>query len=110
MDGRRRTGTGDWSLAEVVVDIPEDVVGIAFGALHSGPGAAWVDDLRLDIVDSASVTAQPTDIPAGVDSAALVSFYARAGVEAVNLDFEGVLLPEDQAATIDWVRNNSVHS
>jgi hypothetical protein len=32
MDGRRRTGTGDWSLAEVVVDIPVDVVGIAFGA------------------------------------------------------------------------------
>lgn len=109
MDGRRRIGTDDWSLAEVVVDIPKDVVGIAFGALHSGPGVAWVDDLRLDIVDSGvPVTAQPTEIPTGVDSAALVSFYARAGVEAVNLDFEGVVLPEDQAATIDWVRNNSV--
>ncbi|HEY5547739.1 MAG TPA: erythromycin esterase family protein [Gemmatimonadaceae bacterium] len=109
MDGRRRTGTGDWSLAEVVVDIPDDVVGIAFGALHSGPGTAWIDDLRLEIVDlNVPVTAQPTDVPTGIDSAALVSSYARVGVDAVNLNFEGVLLPESQAATIDWVRTNSV--
>lgn len=109
MDGRRRTGTEGWRFAEVVVDIPEDVIGISFGAIHSGPGTTWIDDLRLEIVGSdIPVTAPPIDVPAGVDSATLVGAYSRTGFEAVNLNFEGVVLPEEQAATVDWVRSNSV--
>ena len=109
MEGRRRTGTEDWRLAEIVVDVPAEVVGIAFGAFLTGSGVAWADDLRLEVVDSTvPVTAPPVDAPvSGTDSATIVAFYDRLGTEPRNLDFEGVVLPESMASTIDWVRSHS---
>jgi erythromycin esterase len=109
MFGRQRTGTQDWGLAEIVLDIPNDVIGLAFGALFAGPGIVWVDDLKLEIVSTdVPVTAPPSTSTSGADSATLAANYERASLEPVNMDFEGVILPENQAATVDWVKTHSV--
>lgn len=110
MEGRRRTGTEDWRLAEIVVDVPAEVVGFAFGVFLAGPGVAWADDLRLDVVDSTvPLTAPAVDTPVpGADSAGTVAYYNRLGTEPLNLDFEGVVYPESMASTIDWVRSHSL--
>ena len=108
MDGRRRTGTEDWRLAEVVVDMPADAIGIAFGALHTGPGIVWIDDLRLEVVGpEVAVTAPAVDLPNGSDSASLAAGYGRMGAEPVNMDFEGVIGAENETATVEWFRSKS---
>ena len=108
MADRRRVGTEDWRLAEVVVDMAPDVIGIAFGALHTGPGIVWIDDLRLEVVGpDVPVTATPSDIPTTSDSAGLAANYGRQGTQPVNLDFEGILGPENEAATVEWFRSKS---
>jgi hypothetical protein len=93
MDDRKRTGTGGWQLAQVVLDLPDDVVGIRFGAGLWGPGKVWVDDLRLDVVDaSIPVTAAPFDLPITTrDSAEVVAEYEGLATTPVNLDFEDLV-------------------
>jgi hypothetical protein len=34
----------------VVLDVPDAATGIAFGALLSGDGTLWVDDLTFEVV------------------------------------------------------------
>jgi erythromycin esterase len=111
MNGRRRMGTQEWDYAEIVLDIPDDVIGLVFGALLSGPGIGWMDDLRLEVVDSdVPVTAPVFDGPQTVsDTLGVKAFYERLGMEPVNLDFEANLtLPESEPAIIEWVRSQSV--
>jgi erythromycin esterase len=107
MAGRRRTGNQEWAYAEIVVDVPEHTIGMSFGALMSGPGVGWVDDLRLEVVGNDVPLTVPATTAAG-DSATLVSHYEPLSTEPLNLDFEGITLPESQATTVDWMRNNSV--
>ena len=109
MDRRRAAGTSEWTYVEVVVDIPEEVIGLAFGALLVGPGSVWFDDLRMDVVgeDVAVTERLPAPIPIS-NPDAVVASYNRLGFGAVNLDFEGVVYPETQQASVDWLRTTSV--
>lgn len=50
MQDRPVRGTQDWRRYEIVLDIPEESVNIAFGFLLAGPGTAWADDFELDEV------------------------------------------------------------
>jgi hypothetical protein len=50
MENRPIKGTTGWQKYEVVLDVPEGSVDIAFGILLAGKGHAWVDDLQLDVV------------------------------------------------------------
>lgn len=50
MDNRPITGTTDWKKYEIVLDVPENSLGIAFGLLLSGQGQVWIDDLELKVV------------------------------------------------------------
>jgi hypothetical protein len=61
MADRGVTGTSDWSRHEVVLDVPEAAVRLAFGALLVDTGQVWADDLTLEVVDpkEVKVTAQP---------------------------------------------------
>src|SRR5262249_9842577 len=43
-------GTADWKKYEVVLDVPEDSLMLAFGINLAGRGQVWVDDLQLEIV------------------------------------------------------------
>lgn len=43
-------GTTKWKRYEVVLDVPPEATEIYFGALLSGTGRAWVDDLQFEVV------------------------------------------------------------
>jgi hypothetical protein len=50
MEGRRIQGTSDWTRMQVVLDVPEQAIAIAFGLLLIGQGNAWVDHVALATV------------------------------------------------------------
>ncbi|MFT7463502.1 MAG: hypothetical protein ACI9EF_001846 [Pseudohongiellaceae bacterium] len=50
MGDRPLKGTTDWVRSEVVLDVPETTLGLAFGALLVGLGELWLADLQLEIV------------------------------------------------------------
>ena len=51
MQDRSIKGTTDWKKYEIVLDVPNNASKIAFGALISGTGQIWFDDLNFEIVD-----------------------------------------------------------
>jgi hypothetical protein len=50
MSSRSVRGNTPWSRYEVVLDVPEEAVQIAFGFLLTGEGEVWADDLSLGAV------------------------------------------------------------
>jgi hypothetical protein len=52
MQDRPIKGTSDWKTYQVVLDVPDEARAIAFGILLSGPGQAWMEDLKLEAVGS----------------------------------------------------------
>ncbi|MDQ3253087.1 MAG: hypothetical protein M3R15_04145 [Acidobacteriota bacterium] len=51
MDNRKIVGTTDWKKYELVLDVPENSVAIAFGFFVHGKGEMFADDLRLEVVE-----------------------------------------------------------
>lgn len=83
-------GTAGWHQVEIVLDIPQDAIGIALGALMSGKGVFLVDDMKFEVVAVAGPTTnQLTGYQQlSVDSAAVVAAYAGLPTLPSNLDFE----------------------
>ena len=77
MDRREVKGTTDWTRHEIILDVPQAAMRIAFGAILSGAGHIWADDLALDIVD-----------PEEFKSTRLIQFGVFRNAEASNFDFE----------------------
>jgi hypothetical protein len=50
MNDRPIKGTADWARHDVVLDVPVAAKAVAFGILLSGPGQAFMDELRLETV------------------------------------------------------------
>jgi hypothetical protein len=86
MHGREITGTTEWKRCEIVLDVPQEAAEIYFGALLAGKGTAWVDDLKIEKVDTSVPT---TDLT----KQALPS-------QPRNLDFESPPAPSGWPA--DW--------
>jgi len=74
-------GTTDWTKYYIVLDVPSNASNIAFGALISGTGQIWFDNLNIEIVTPAIPTT-------GNEFETKSSTYAASNKEAVNLDFE----------------------
>ena len=51
MDDRPATGTTDWKMYSVVLDVPSDAKNIFLGVLLNGKGQIWADDLTFEVVD-----------------------------------------------------------
>jgi hypothetical protein len=69
-------GTTDWTRYEIVVDVPANASVISYGALLSGGGQIWFDDLRIEMVDqTVATTGQGND-------------YGLPHREPLNLNFE----------------------
>lgn len=51
MQDRPIRATTDWTKYEVILDVPEQAQGIAFGVLLDGAGQVWFDDFKLEIVE-----------------------------------------------------------
>ncbi|MBI3659352.1 erythromycin esterase family protein [Candidatus Acetothermia bacterium] len=50
MQNRPIQGTSDWRKYEIVFDVPESSINIAFGILLQGKGKVWIDDLKFEVV------------------------------------------------------------
>lgn len=49
MAGRGPSGTTDWQQYVIELDVPPEAVNINFGAILSGDGTAWFDDLAIEL-------------------------------------------------------------
>lgn len=76
MKNRSVTGTTEWTKYEIVLDVPLNATNLAYGALLSGTGKIWFDDLSFEIVDNSVPTT-------GEDSQSLMPLS-----EPANLSFE----------------------
>jgi hypothetical protein len=83
-------GTSGWHSVEIILDVPDNAIGIAFGALMSAKGELFVDDLRFDVVPATGPTTnQLTELTSsGADSATTAAAYAGRGAAPINLSFE----------------------
>jgi mannose-6-phosphate isomerase-like protein (cupin superfamily) len=50
MQNRPIRGTVDWQKVAIVLDVPQNSVGIAFGVLVQGVGRVWIDTVRFEVV------------------------------------------------------------
>lgn len=53
---RSLKGTTDWTLCEIVLDVPINATNISMGALMGGTGQIWIDDMKFEIVDDKTPT------------------------------------------------------
>lgn len=68
MQSRPITGTSDWQKYDIVLNVPKESVGIAFGVLLTGKGQIWVDDLEFESVgQNAPVTDQLNGLAQNLD-------------------------------------------
>jgi hypothetical protein len=94
MDDRTIRGTTEWQRYTIVLDVPKQSVGLDFGLLINGPGQAWMDDLRLEVVgDDVSITVPGNGVKEREDrnddeARDLVRSYSKRPTRPVNLDFE----------------------
>jgi len=76
MQDRPVQGDSDWTKCEIIMDVPEESITLNFGALLSGPGKIWFDNVSIEIFDNA-VPKTPRE--------PVVSYYSD---KPVNTDFE----------------------
>jgi hypothetical protein len=88
MSNRPVVGTTDWHQVSVVLDVPSDAAGIAFGVLFSGSGQLLADDLALDTVSVAVQTTNFLNAPRPTSDNS--GTYLGAPLAPLNLDFETV--------------------
>jgi hypothetical protein len=64
MQSRPIKGTTDWTRYEMVLDVPNTAVALAYGVLLNGDGAVWLDDLKFEVVPSTvPLTGMPSPGP-----------------------------------------------
>ena len=63
MGDRPIRGTTDWTRCVIVLDVPEEASAIAFGALLTGAGQIWMDDLQFEIVGQDTATTSSIQTP-----------------------------------------------
>ncbi len=69
MQSRSIQGTEDWQRYEIVLDVPEESLSIAFGILLSGAGQAWISKIDFTEVgyDVATTSEERHDTPVNLD-------------------------------------------
>lgn len=77
MQDRPIKGSIDWNRYEIVLDVPQNSVKLAYGILLNGEGEVWMDDLKFDTVTD---DVPPTDLKLKVSK--------ELPDEPFNLDFE----------------------
>ena len=50
MQNRAIKGSTGWMHYEVVLDVPQDATGMAFGILLDGPGTVWLNSVKVETV------------------------------------------------------------
>lgn len=75
MQDRPLKGTMDWQEFEIVLDVPEDSINIAFGILLTEKGQVWVDDFQFQEVSNKTPTTG-------------TAIQNELSLTPINLDFE----------------------
>jgi hypothetical protein len=96
MVGRLIQTSKEWAKYSIVLDVPNDAIGITFGLHLTGAGQAWLDDVSLETVESDVPTTTPSPArpwhgPVAIgpnDGTTLATRYRHAPLVPVNLDFE----------------------
>lgn len=93
MQNRPIHWTTDWQKVEVVLDVPQNSVDIAFGVLLQGGGRVWIDNVEFEVVNTdAPITAIQTPKPPSAAPTAIEKTPASQSQtmepHPVNLDFE----------------------
>lgn len=74
-------GTNDWTKYEIVLDVPQQATNLAYGALLSGTGQVWFDDITFEPVSTdVATTGMERDITKPQNKLIVQ--------EPTNLDFE----------------------
>jgi hypothetical protein len=68
MDSRSVRGTTGWTRYDIVLDVPQNSMAIAFGFFLSGGGKVWGDNFTLEKVDS-TIPVTSTSASAGMPKA-----------------------------------------
>src|SRR5262249_34664433 len=82
MQTRPIMGTTDWKPYAVVLDVPQEALAVAFGAVLSGAGQVWADDLSLEVVDPKQVQSTDPDSKSPRGAVKLDFETPRAGADA----------------------------
>jgi hypothetical protein len=62
MQNRAIKGTTGWQYYAVVLDIPVDATGLAYGVLLAGSGTIWLSSTKFEVVGSdVPITSPPED-------------------------------------------------
>jgi hypothetical protein len=90
LENRSKSGSFDWTLQQIVLDVDKHAALINFGLIVQDRGRAWMDDVVLEVVDRKVKTTnmmraegQSQGSPASVRAR-----WERAQERPVNLDFE----------------------
>ena len=86
---RSLKGTSDWHEIEVILDVPTDAIGIAFGVLLSGRGELLADDLALQVVPATGPTTNLLTGPTSTTFDAATFYSTNVGPRSIaNMGFE----------------------
>jgi len=91
----RPVTSGKWSECEITGDVAADAEQIALGLMLIGRGAAWIDNVRLDVLADAGIGDEP---PRPLSGRALENLVAFARLYGVVRWFH----PSDEAFRADW--------
>jgi erythromycin esterase len=100
-------GTNDWKQMSVVVDVPDNALGIALGLLFEGTGIFIADDLAFEEVPTSVALSNPGFTPTVVpnlDSASVAANYVASATAPLNTDFEAGGQPTD--ASVAWLKSH----
>lgn len=82
-------GTNDWHQVEIILDVPDNAIGIALGTLMSARGELLVDDMTFDVIPAnGPTTNQLAGFVGSQDSATTAAAYQARSNTPVNLNFE----------------------
>ncbi|HEY9228619.1 MAG TPA: hypothetical protein VIP11_18335 [Gemmatimonadaceae bacterium] len=90
MGNRTETGTSEWHQVSVVLDVPNDTLGIVIGAMRQGGGTLFIDDMKLETVGSDVPSTNMFDAPKpnSIDPAKTSAGYLNALTSPTNMTFE----------------------
>lgn len=94
MQNRSLKGTTDWTKCEIVLDVPNSSATLNYGALISGTGKIWFDNVSIEIIGESSANTTEKKLL----------------TEPSNIDFEEVGFEEVQGEKIDWKNLECFHS
>lgn len=84
MNGRGATGTSDWKRYEIELPVAADAKNINFGAILTGDGSAWFDDLRVELDGQPYAASAPAD--SDFESGKLAGFMTGGDGYRVEVD------------------------